>query len=654
MNLAACVFAFLCYYLETMSFTEVYGNIVIPALSAVFLFIYFLYFVFIEETKTQSTRFFIVFLISFCLFLLGRPIQILSGPHPVPLIINNIRSFLFAAVTVPMIMLADFSRPGRQSRSRFVILIAVGSVLGATYSLFNSLTTSGSAVIFSLGSIPVMDSVTPVMTPPYYGREVTIAVYLTIAALLFSDSLVKIRRVRRNGLSPGINHARVYLYNSGKIVFALTFFLGSILQQWWIYYVGSLISVIVLGYAVALDIRQRKSRMKKVIAFIKEDLIHDLSVDAGMQSEVMDMLSLLQIPASINTFIALQDPGTDKNRRGRSLASDTGVMRELAAYFDNQLGADGYILLPVGTEKLGICLSVSTSGDFGRQETIGLCENLSRDVSMLSTVNIGIGRSYGGIEELKKSYQEAFTAVEYASRMEGGQIVHISDIQDGEARVRYPLKEKTAFLTAIRLGDRDIALAQLEELTRRLFSYGNDRDRLAKVRIYELLGAMIESAISGGGDVDKLLEISERYYNEAVIIRSRTHLLDWLRTPTEEIIGVVSQSHSNRYDNIVRKAMGFIEEHFAEAISVKDVADEVCVSESYFKSIFKKTSGYSYSEYLTRVRIDKAKELLHGTEKSVTEIAMDLGFQTPTSFSSLFRREVGMSPTQYKNQPAGT
>jgi AraC-like DNA-binding protein len=66
--------------------------------------------------------------------------------------------------------------------------------------------------------------------------------------------------------------------------------------------------------------------------------------------------------------------------------------------------------------------------------------------------------------------------------------------------------------------------------------------------------------------------------------------------------------------------------------------------------VFKKGSGYSYSEYLTRVRMEKAKELLHTTEKSVTEIALDIGFQTPNSFSSLFRREIGMSPSQYKKK----
>jgi two-component system response regulator YesN len=633
-----------------MPFVEVYGNIVIPILSAVLLLIYFLYFMFIDDSKSASFRFFRIFLISFCVFLVGRPIQLLSGPHPIPLIINNFRSFIFAAVTIPMIMLADFSRPEKPGRTRFWLLIFTGSFLGGVYWVFNSLTTTGSDVIFYLGSIPVVDSVTPEHAPPYYGREVTISVYIAIAALLFADSVVKIRRVANHHPETDINRARVYLFNSGKLVFALTFFLGSILHQWWIYYVGSLVSVVVLGYAVALDIRDNKKRMERVAAFIKEDLIQDLSTDAQIHTHVTDLLTVLRIPKSINTSVVLQESSARRERKTPGEDRDSSMTRELSGYLEKELGANQFVLIPIGTDRIGVCLAVEPGEDFGRSKTITLCENLKRDIGGNKDFDIGIGRSYAGIDDLRKSYQEAFTAIDYVSRIEGGQVVHIADIQDGEARIRYPLKEKAAFLSAIRMGDRDIALAQLQQLTTSLFTYGTDRDRLVRVRIYELLGAMIESAISGGGDVDELLELSERYYNESATIRSRAHFAEWFRSLTEETIDVVTRSHSNRYDGIVRKAMQFIDEHFAESISVKDVADEVCVSESYFKSVFKKGSGYSYSEYLTRVRMEKAKELLHTTEKSVTEIAMDIGFHTPTSFSSLFRREVGLSPSQYKKK----
>ncbi|MDC7232709.1 MAG: AraC family transcriptional regulator [Spirochaetales bacterium] len=630
-----------------MPLLEISGNILIPALSGLILFILFLYFAFIEESRSSSTKYFTLFLISFSIFLFGRPVQILSGAHPVPLIINNIRSLIFASVTIPMVILADFSRPPEDRLTRYRPLFFAGMLLGLIYGVFNTLSTTGSEVIFTIGSFRVFDSVTPRRYAPWYGREVTIGVYMTLAAILFTDSVLKIRRAGSYREKGEVQLKRVYLYNTGKIIFALTFFGGSLLHQWWIYYVGSLASVFFLGYGVSLEIRENRRRMDKVISYIREDLIQDLSLDVHRHQQVTDMLDLLQISGEINTFIVLRAPAVP-NREGFTGISET-LVRETTALLEKILGKNRFILMTMGTDMLGLCLSCRKDPQTSRMKTTGLCETLKKSQKDLVNFNIGIGRACSGLKDLKKSYHEAITAVDYASSIEGGQVIHISDIQDEESRPEYPQKEKQAFLTAIRTGDGVKAAEQLPVLMSRLPRYGGEEENLLKVRIYELLGTMIESAMDGGGDVDDLLKLSGKLFAESAAIRSSTQMEDWLRARTEDIIGIVSRSHTNRSQNIIRKAKEYIDAHFAEAISVKDVAHEVCISESYFKSIFKKTSGYSYSEYLTIVRINQAKKLLKTTEKAITEIAMDVGYQTPNSFSALFKRETGMTPTQYKN-----
>ncbi len=631
-----------------MPLFEIFGNIIIPVLSGIFLFTYFLYFALIEESKTSSIRYFTVFLISFCVFLFGRPVQILSGGHPSPLIINNIRSFVLSSVTIPMVILADFSRPEKDRRDRFWPLIIMGVLVGVVYTVFNTLTTTGAEVIFTIGSFNVYDSITPSHTGPFYGREVTIAIYLVLAIILFLDSLSKIQRARHYKGIGELFRKRIYLYNTGKMIFAFTFFCGALIHMWWIYYVGSLIGVSFLGYGVALDIRENRKRMQKVIAYIREDLIQDLSLDVQMHQQVSDMLKLLHIPEDINTFVVLKE-----NLHGRGKTSSNNLndslFREAGNILDKILGRNHYILMPMGTDMFGLCLPVASETEICRSTTIRVCETLKNSLAALQNYDFGIGRSYKGLEDLKSSYHEAVTAVEYANRIEGGQVIHITDIQDEEPRREYPLKEKSAFLAAIRMGESAKAQEQLQRLTGLLFSYGSETDNLQKVRTYELLGTMVESAIAGGGDVDELLEISEKLFSESAIIRSQGQLLEWLKSRTDEIILIVSRSHSNRYKNLVIRAKEYINEHYAEAITVRDVADAVCISESYFKTIFKKSSGYSYSEYLTIVRMNQAKNLLNKTEKSVTEIALDVGYQTPNSFSSLFKRETGLTPTQFKN-----
>lgn len=551
---------------------EIFTNILIPALAGLLLLLYFLYFAFIEDTDPLARRFFSIFLISFSLFLFGRPLQILAGPHPIPLVINNIHSLLFCGLTIPIMMSADFTRQKKHSPSGVLKLIIPGTLLGILYCIFNTLTTTGSEVIFTSGTFAVYDSVTPNMAAPYFGREVTNAVYITAAAALFIDSLGKILRTK------GIRQMS-FIFNTGKLIFAVTFVAGALVHQWWIYYIGSLVSVVLLGSGAALDIQDKRRKMGKIISYIKEDLIQDLSVDSHIHQQAAQMLNLLHIPSDINTFIVLKESPSSISFTGdRSESRKNNLIKEISVVLDRIRGENQFILMPMGTDMLGICLSIPRSPDFGRCETIRICEYLRQTLDVLKNYDFGIGRSYSGLEDIKESFHEAVNVVEYAKSIRSGQVIHITDLQDDTIRVEYPLKERSAFLSAVRIGDGQKAQELLETLLDLLFRYSVKAEKLLKIRIYELLGAMIESAIAGGGDADVLLEVSEKLFSESDLIRSRIHIVKWLKSRTEEIINIVSRSHTNRSQNIVHKAKEYIDEHFAEAISVKDVADAVCIS----------------------------------------------------------------------------
>ena len=626
---------------------EILGNLISPFLSGLFLFIFSLYFLLIEGSGSSSKKYFTVFLVSFCIYLFGRPVQILSGAHPIPLIINNFRSLLFSAVTIPMVMLADFSRPEQEQKIHTRLLYSLGVILGLVYCLFNTLGSRGSSTIFSIGSLNIQDTVTPQMTAPYYGREVTVGVYLILALMLIFDSVSKIKRVGHYRGNKNISMRKVYLYNTGKLIFGLSFFLGSILQQWSIYYVGSLISVSFLGSGIILDIKESRHRMQKVVSYIREDLIQDFSLDVHMHQQVSEMLELLNIPSDINTFTIFKAQSGGMLDSSSGKLSDDSTIKEISYLLDKIVGQNNFILMSIGTDMLGLCLSVSPENS--RTEMINITEKVKASIGVLNDVNVGIGRSYSGLTDLKNSYHEAINAVEYASSIKGGQVIHISDIQDEESRSEYPKKEKDAFLAAIRIADRDRAEEQLRQYINGLQQYGDETENLLRVRVYELLGSMIESAISGGGELDALLALSKTLFEEITLIRSRAQIEEWLVSRSSEIIELVGRSHSDRSSTLVRKAKEYMDMHYAEAISVKDVADAVCISESYFKSVFKKGSGYSYSEYLSHVRIEQAKHLLLTTENPVTEIAYDVGYHTPNSFSALFKKHTGMTATQYKN-----
>lgn len=106
---------------------------------------------------------------------------------------------------------------------------------------------------------------------------------------------------------------------------------------------------------------------------------------------------------------------------------------------------------------------------------------------------------------------------------------------------------------------------------------------------------------------------------------------------------------SDRYGQVIREAKSFIKENFSRGdFSLNLVAAHIGVSPSYFSSIFRQETGQTFVEYLTRVRIDSACEMLKCTNLRTAEIGERAGYNDPHYFSSAFKKVMGMSPKEYK------
>jgi AraC-like DNA-binding protein len=101
---------------------------------------------------------------------------------------------------------------------------------------------------------------------------------------------------------------------------------------------------------------------------------------------------------------------------------------------------------------------------------------------------------------------------------------------------------------------------------------------------------------------------------------------------------------------VITRARRFIEEHQAEDLSLGQVAAAVHSSKFYFCKIFKKAAGVSFTGYLSRVRTERAKNLLLNPNLRVSEIAYEVGFQSLTHFNRVFKRILGQSPTDYRGR----
>lgn len=113
-----------------------------------------------------------------------------------------------------------------------------------------------------------------------------------------------------------------------------------------------------------------------------------------------------------------------------------------------------------------------------------------------------------------------------------------------------------------------------------------------------------------------------------------------------ELGNQVLESQSRK---LVKRAISYIEENYTkDTISLNEVSDAVEVSANYFSTVFRQEMGITFTEYVTKKRMDKAKQLLRQTERPSGDIASEVGFKDPHYFSFVFKKTQGCTPREYR------
>ncbi|QGS69500.1 AraC family transcriptional regulator [Oceanobacillus sp. 143] len=100
--------------------------------------------------------------------------------------------------------------------------------------------------------------------------------------------------------------------------------------------------------------------------------------------------------------------------------------------------------------------------------------------------------------------------------------------------------------------------------------------------------------------------------------------------------------------SFIEQARNFMHTHFQEAITLENVAASVNLSASYFSNVFKQEFGMNFIEYLTMIRMQKAKGLIEENTYSLKEISFMVGYKDPNYFSRVFKKHYQESPKQFQ------
>ena len=195
----------------------------------------------------------------------------------------------------------------------------------------------------------------------------------------------------------------------------------------------------------------------------------------------------------------------------------------------------------------------------------------------------------------------------------------------------------------IRVGDELVAFLQ----TGQILLHQPNREEFTRTT---------KQLLSWGSDVN-LKALEEAYFQTRVFDEEQYNAMLRLLSTFAEHLAMISNSIAQEGDGpparepaLVGNAKRYIQDRYQRKISLDEAAQAVNASTRHFCKVFKQATGLTFTDYLARVRVEKAKNLLQNPHLRVSEIAFETGFDSISQFNRSFKRITGLAPTQFRNE----
>ncbi len=255
---------------------------------------------------------------------------------------------------------------------------------------------------------------------------------------------------------------------------------------------------------------------------------------------------------------------------------------------------------------------------------------------------IGIGKSYRELSKAYRSYEESLKALAFARQ---GGVFHINDIPLERKETRsYPESDEKLLLKSAAAGAADACLLAFERIYEWLAAeHGANRKEIAPAlaEIAMLLGRIAKE--SGASRA-----VCGDYLGELLSMDDPGSMKTWMKSRIRTVCEEITAAREKRLSCIVMGARQYIAANYMNDITLEDVSREVNISPNYFSKLFKDETGSNFIDYLTALRIDKAKRLLADSRYANKEICYQIGYADPNYFSRIFKKIVGVTPTDYR------
>lgn len=264
-------------------------------------------------------------------------------------------------------------------------------------------------------------------------------------------------------------------------------------------------------------------------------------------------------------------------------------------------------------------------------------------------ITIGVGDYCDGYRNMRRSYHQAKNALDYQSLMGSGLIYDILDYEKSSDTFDFSqLVDEIVLL--VKMERVQEAREAIVELFKSLLLL-KEMLHIQHVYLvcYKLICSFLTILMEHSIDFEEIYSNSINPLIDILNKRSFAQLEQFIIELTESVAAKLREHRNSSTVCIVERIKQYISLHYTEEINNTKLAELFGYSSNYLGQIFKRETNRNISDYLNGVRVKEAKELLKKTNLLVYEIAFKVGFNDQHYFSSVFKKNVGLSPKDYRN-----
>lgn len=280
------------------------------------------------------------------------------------------------------------------------------------------------------------------------------------------------------------------------------------------------------------------------------------------------------------------------------------------------------------------------------------CANIARHTKF--TISIGIGLEIATVQELPKSYQQSLSALSYHFYTGGnGAFSFNADSSELPAEWIYTEDSENEFLFAFRSGNVEKCLSWIRDI---FMEMGKSEVRPEPGVVERLLQGLVLRMLRVLSEKFPRVRLSAfEAKMHAIRSDSGADLLEyqeWFIQLCELGCGMIHQERTSESQKIIYRSAEYIKANLYLDLTLEHCAKQANLSWGYYSNLFKKVTGTAFQQFVTQAKIERAKAMLI-EDFQVQEIAQQLGYEHRRYFSEVFKKQTGLTPTEFKEMSLG-